>query len=252
MGVRNCVSYLLAGAMLWVAPAGALAQAVKPVRHLVYAFTWGATTDLEMNTAGFGDDGDNQRTGGAPSGMADSTAQTGDKGTITVDVLGERPDRGLVIDVSEQAQGRRSAPRARCVVFGNTNMVCESNAKVNPEEVELIRLLGPTFIDPTQIDPKQHWQVRQNNPDYSTVSDFTIASNANGVMKLVESRTVTGKTTQPYTRYVNATIGYDFNKTVPLSVTEETTERSEGASQYQTIKSQTTLLLETDSLAGAH
>lgn len=248
IGVRSVVWCVLAGVVFLVLPVSTLAQTVKPVRHLVYAFTWGATTDLEMNTAGFADDGDNMRSNGAPSGMSDSTAETDDKGTITVDVIGERPDRGLVVSVSEQAQGRRSAPAATCVVFGNTNMICDRNARVNPEELELVRLLGPTFIDPAQIDPKQHWQVRQNNPDYSSVSDFTIASNANGVLKVTESRTVTAATARPFTRTVTATIGYDINKTVPTSVTEDTTERSEGTSQYQTIKSQTTLQLETDSL----
>lgn len=222
------------------------------MRHLVYSFTWGATTDLETNTAGFGGDGDTMRSAGAPSGVSDSTAESEDKGTITVDVVGERPDRGLVLNVSEQAQGRRSMPAATCIVFGNTNVICDRKASVNPEELELLRLLGPTFIDPAQIDDKQHWHVAQNTPNYSTNSDFTITSNANGMLKVAESRTVTGTTARPYTRSVTATIGYDFNKTIPTSVTEDTTERSQGTNQYQTIKSQTTLELETDSLAAAH
>jgi len=250
--VRGVVSCLLVGAVLFSIPVSALTQSVRPVRHLVYSFTWGATTDLEMHTAGFADNGDTMRSPGAPSGMSDSTAETQDKGTITVDVIREQPDRGLIVSVSEQAQGSRSMPAATCVVFGNTNLICDRNARLKPEELELVRLLGPTFIDPTQIDEKQHWQVRQNTPNYDTVSDFTIASNADGVLKVVESRTIKGTTARPYTRNVTATIGYNFNKTVPTSVTEDTTERSEGTNQYQTIKSQTTLELETDSLAAAH
>jgi hypothetical protein len=43
--VRNFVPY-------------APAQTAKPIRRLVYSFTWGATTDLQVNTAGFATSGD--------------------------------------------------------------------------------------------------------------------------------------------------------------------------------------------------
>lgn len=239
--LSSCLAALL---LAFVAPLEAFSQTAKPARHLVYTFTWGATTDLQMQSSGMTEGG-----GTAGSGMSDFGGGTQDKGTIAVDVIREQPDRGLVISISEQAQDRRSAPAATCVVFGNTNVICDPNAKINPEEVELARLLGPTFIDPAQIDPKQHWQVRQNNPDYDTVSDFTIESNSAGVLKVVESRSVTGTTSRPFKRDVAETIAYDFNRTIPTSITEDTTERSEGTNQYQTIKSQTTLRLESDSLA---
>ncbi len=239
--VASCLAALI---VALVAPLEAFAQAAKPVRHLVYAFTWGTTTDLQMQNSGMTESG-----GTAGAGMSDFGGGNAEKGTIAVDVIREQPDRGLVISVSEQAQAQRSSPPATCVVFGNTNVICDPNAKINPEEVELVRLLGPGFIDPTQIDPKNHWQVRQANPDYDTVSDFTIASNVNGIVKVEESRTVTGTTARPYTRSVTETIGYDINRTLPTSVTEDTTERSEGTNQYQTIKSQTTLQLASDSLA---
>jgi hypothetical protein len=117
------------------------------------------------------------------------------------------------------------------------------------EELSLVRLLGPTFVDPAQIDAKQHWRVQQNAPDVSTVSDFTIAANANGALKIAETRTVTGNGSRPYTTEVTSAIGYDINRTIPTSVTEDSTERSERSNEYQTIKSQTSLQLEADSLA---
>ncbi len=133
-------------------------------------------------------------------------------------------------------------------MFGNTNVICDSNGKVNAEELALARLLGPAFVDPTQLDAKQHWQVRQNAPEFTTVSDFVIAQNAAGVMKILETRTVAGTTTRSYTRNITATIDYDFNKTIPTSLSEDVVERSQGVNQYQTVKSQTTLQLESDSL----
>ncbi len=242
-GVR--VSSCLAAFILALfVPLETFAQAAKPQRHLVYAFTWGTTTDLQMQNSGMTESG-----GTSGSGMSDFGGGTQDKGTIAVDVIHEQPDRGLVVSVSEQAQGSRSAPPATCVVFGNTNVICDPNAKVTAEELALVRLLGPTFVDPTQIDPKQHWHVAESAPDFTTASDFSIVQNAGGILKIVETRTVNGTGARAYTREVSATIGYDVSKTLPLSIAEDSTERSERANQYQTVKSQTTLQLQSDSLA---
>jgi hypothetical protein len=241
--VRDTVLALAALAVLLDLPLNADAQA-KPLRHLVYTFTWGTSTDLQMQNSGMTENG-----GTTGSGTSDFNGGAQDKGTITVDVVRERPDRGLLISVSEQAQGQRSAPATSCVVFGNTNVLCDPNGKVNEEELALARLLGPTFVNPTQVDAKQHWQVSQNAPGFTTVSDFVIAQNTAGVMKIVETRAVTGTGARPYTRKVDATIDYDFNKTIPTSIDEDATERSEGDNQYRIVKSQTTLQLESDSMA---
>jgi hypothetical protein len=235
---------LAALALGLVLPLEALPAASKPTRHLVYTFTWGSTTDLQMQSSGMTEHG-----GTSGSGTSDFGGGNQDKGTITVDVMREQPDRGLVLSVSEQAQGERSAPPTTCVVFGNTNVICDSSGKVNVEELSLVRLLGPTFVDPAQIDAKQHWRVQENAPDVSTVSDFTIEANAGGVLKIAETRTVTGNGSRPYTREVTSAIGYDINRTIPTSVTEDSTERSERSNEYQTIKSQTSLQLQADSLA---
>lgn len=241
--MRDTLLALAAFAGLVVLPLNTSAQ-TKPLRHLVYTFTWGTSTDLQMQNSGMTENG-----GTTGSGTSDFGGGAQDRGTITVNVVREQPDRGLVVSVSEQAQGSRSAPATTCVVFGNTNVMCDPNGKVNAEELTVARLLGTTFVDPTQLDAKQHWQVSQNAPGFTTVSDFVIAQNAAGVMKIVETRTVTGTGARPYTQNVNATIGYDFNKTVPLSIDENATERSEGVNQYRIVKSQTTLQLESDSMA---
>jgi hypothetical protein len=242
--VRYVAACLAIIAVPFVVSSYAVAQSAKPLRHLIYSFTWGTSTDLQMQNSGMTENG-----GTSGSGIGEFGGGTQDKGTITVDVLREQPDRGLVVRVSEQAQGARSAPPAMCVVFGNTNVICDSSGKVTAEELSLVRLLGTTFIDPSQIDAKQHWQVQQSTPEFTTVSDFTISANAGGVMRITESRTVTGSGSRPYTRNVNTTIGYDSNKLIPTAVTEDSVERSERANQYQVVKAQTTLQLQTDSLA---
>jgi len=237
--------------------AGAPPPPGAPLRHLVYTFTWGSSNNTEVHTSGMGDGspGSSGTSMGAPtssgsaSGLSSFNAAVNDKGTITVDVLREQPnDHGLVVTVSEQAQDNRSAVAATCVVFGNTDVICDPNAKINYEELTLLRFLGANFVDPNQIDAKQHWRVGESNGGYSVSADYTIASNANGIMKISEDRMVSPTKTE--SSAVNSTIGYDFNRQIPTAITEYSIERRERGEQYVTVKMETVLDLQTDSLAG--
>ena len=241
------------GAAILLLPCGAFAQTSSaPVRHLVYSFTWGTSNDTQMHTSGMSDSanapGGNSM--GTASGMVDYTGGTNDKGTITVDVLREQPDTGLVVDVSEQANERRSAPAATCVVFSDTTIVCDPTKRINAEELTLLRYLGVHFVDPLQLDAKQHWKVSRSGA-ISTTSDYTISKNADSAMTIDEVRVVTESGAKPETTNVNATIGYDFKKTVPTSVTEYAIMRSEQGEQYNTVKTQTILTLQSDSMTAA-
>jgi hypothetical protein len=225
-----------------------------PIRHLVYTFTYGTANNTEVHVSGMGDGSMASGAAGPPtasgsaSGMSSFNASVNDKGTITVDVLREQPnDHGLVVTVSEQAQDSRSAVAATCVVFGNTDVICDPNAKITYEELTLLRFLGANFIDPNQLDAKQHWKVGESNGAYSVSADYTIASNANGVMKINEDRVVSPTKTETST--INSTIGYDFNRQVPTGITEYAIERHERGEQYTTIKTETVLNLQTDSMA---
>jgi len=252
--------YALALSSLVAVTAGAPPPAGTPLRHLVYTFTWGSSNNTEVHTSGMGDgDAPGGGSGGvsvsganstaSASGISSFKADANDKGTITVDVLREQPnDHGLVVTVSEQAHDNRSAVSATCVVFGNTDVICDPNAKINYEELTLLRFLGANFIDPNQIDAKQHWRVGESNGGYSVSADYTIASNANGVMKISEDRTVSPTKTESST--VNSTIGYDFNRQIPTTITEYSIERRESGEQYTTVKMETVLDLQTDSMAG--
>jgi hypothetical protein len=70
-------------------------------------------------------------------------------------------------------------------------------------------------------------------------------------MTIDEVRVVTESGAKPETTNVNATIGYDFKKTVPTSVTEYAIMRSEQGEQYNTVKTQTILTLQSDSMTAA-
>ncbi len=232
--------------------AGAPPASPGPLRHLVYTFTWGTANSTEVHVSGLGNGSPvsaytpNQI--GEPSGISSFSASNSDKGSITVDVLREQPnDHGLVVTVSEQAQDTRSAVPATCVVFGNTDVICDPSAKINYEELTLLRFLGANFVDPGQIDAKLHWKVGESNGSYSVSADYTIAKNVNGALTISEDRIV--RPTKAETSTIDSTIGYDFNRQIPTTITEYAIERSEVGEQYVTIKTETVLNLQADSMA---
>jgi len=230
------------------AVAAAPAPAAPLPRHVVYAFTWGTQSDMQVHSSGV-DSGPGANNG---SGVSDFTGGLGDQGTITVDLVSQQPDKSVVIKVSEQAQKTRSASAATCVVYPTTGVICDPNATVNPEEMTLIRFLAPTFVDPGSIDAKQHWAVRNATPEYSLTAEYSIAKNADGVMTIAEQREIKEQQAGVVTTNISTTIGYDFNRSIPLAIDEYSIQRSQGgAGQYQTVKTQTVLHLTADSAVGA-
>lgn len=224
--------------------------ATTPQRHLVYTVTYGVSTDTQMHSSGIATTSDTGTSGSNPSGITDYTGGSSDKGTITVDVLHEQPDSGLVVVVSEQGQDTRKAAPATCVVFSDTTLICDPNTKVNSEELTLLRFLGSRFVDPNNLDAKSHWHVERDGP-VTTSADYTISKNANGAMTIDEVRVVKIMGSKPLVSNINSTIGYDFNKAVPTAVTEFAIARSEQGENYNTVKSETVLTLQTDSQAAA-
>jgi hypothetical protein len=231
----------LAAAVL--APSAALAQASSPQRHLVYSFTWGNNNDTQMQNSGMNESG-----GTAGSGMQDFNGSATDKGTISVDVMREQPDTGLVVSISEQAQGTRSSSPATCVVYSDTTVICDPNKRINAEEYTLLRFLGAQFVNPNQIDAKQHWHVEREGR-VSTAADYTISKNNAGVMTIDEVRIVKEQGSRSRATTIDSNIGYDFNRQVPTSISEQSTERSQTGDQYVTVTGHTVLTLQSDSMA---
>jgi hypothetical protein len=238
----------LVAALLPITASAATTMTGSPQRHLVYTFTYGVSTDKQIHSSGMGATmGDGS---GNPSGMTDYTGGSSDKGSIVVDVVREQPDSGLVVVVSEQGQDTRKAPPSTCVVFGDTTTICDPNQKVTAEELTLLRFLGAHFVDPNNLDAKGHWHVERDGQT-STIADYTLSKNNNGAMVIDEVRVEKENSAKPYTANINSTIGYDFNRSIPTSVTEYSIQRSEQGEQYNTVKSETTLSLQSDSMATA-
>lgn len=233
--------YLLVVAVLSLAcaPAAATADTPPPLRHLVYGFTF----EMSEHGAVSNDPG--------TSGAATYNGAINDKGTMTVDVLREAPDRGLLVVIAEAGADTRKAPPATCAVYGNTDVVCDPSKTVNIEEFTLLRFLGVTFVDPSQIDAKQqHWHVSVNKGATSVTADYTINANTNGVMAIAEQRRVENKSQGVVTSDFQTKIDYNTARLVPTAIEEYVTEqRHAGMNGESTTIYQTTLNLTSDSMA---
>jgi hypothetical protein len=218
------------------AAAIARADTPAPLRHLVYSFTYEARQSGTVpNEPG-------------STGNRSYNGSLDDKGTITVDVLREAPDRGLVVVVSEQGDYRKGAA-ATCAVYGNTEVVCDPSVTVNSEEATLLRFLGANFYDPSSVDAKQHWSVSHSSGTITASADYTISRNDNGVMTIEESRHVEDKSQGVTTSDAETKIDYDDNRLLPTLIDEYTTEqRHTGALGNATTIYQTTLTLVSDSM----
>ena len=247
MNAKIFATLVLAGASCALGSAPAWAQTPAPERHLVYNFTYGSTGDLETH----GSNGYASDTHSGSGATRDYRGSISDKGTITVDVVREQPDKGLIVSISEQAEQTRKADPATCVVYGNTTIICDSSKTVNSEEMTLLRFLGTTFVDPNQIDANRHWKIDQSNSEQALTADYTISRNADGIMSIDESRQVKYYGgASPQTNDISSKIQYDFNRLIPTSVSEFVTRReSQGPGQYMTTTIQTTLNLVSDSMA---
>jgi hypothetical protein len=263
----NCYRF----AALFVASFCALTVVARadtaPAGTLVYHFTYSATQNISSRdsansvqdvTMAVGGSGAGSNPGepgpslGASSGSGASNfgGTLTDKGTMTVSVVKKQPDGALVVMISEQGESIRRASAAECVVYGNTNVVCDPNKTVYNEEYTLLRFLAENFVDPAELDSNKHWQIVQNVNNDHVTADYVISSNNNGAMQIGEKRTI--KETGPghLTTNIDTKIGYDFTRTVPTSVDEYAQQYTDaGIKGSQRTIYQTTLQLVSDSMA---
>jgi hypothetical protein len=223
---------------------------------LVYSFTYSSKQDVTAR-----DSANPAEAYGTPNGNGgnDPTQSNGishyrgsldDKGTMTVDIIRQQPDGGLVVSIGEQGENVHRAPPATCVVYGNTNVICDPDKTVYTEEYTLLRFLGSNFVDPNQLDASRHWSVAQNGANMNVKSDYIINSNNNGIMQIGEKRTIRQTGGGSLTTDVQTKIGYDFKRLVPTSVDEYVTQRHDnGVVGTSTTIYQTTLNLVSDSMA---
>lgn len=219
---------------------GSVAASPAPLRHLVYAFDVSIQSTTAAHGSGIGTTG---------SGVADYQGGVADKGTITADVIAATADKGLVIDVSEQARNDRSATVVRCAVYGDGRVFYDATRKVNDEEMELLRYLGRGFVDAAALDANNHWRIANPSPDLDISADYTVKSNTNGILQIELQRVINVKGAQSSNTTTDGSIVYDLPDEVPNQIREDTTERSGDAlSGETTLHTQIQLKLASDSM----
>lgn len=247
--MSRCLHLICTFALLSAfAGATAGAQQTKPMRQLAYSFDISITQDRTVHSSGVGEAG-----GGTGSGMTHYGGGNSDKGTITVDVLGVGSDTGLIVMIAEQGRGDRTAAPAECVAYPIGSVLCETEKKVNEEEMTLLRMLGRNFVNPSQLDFKKHWQNVNAMPGGKETNDYTITGDDNnGLLAINYVRALTIEGVNGYRADTNGNLTYNQKLSVPVKIKEDTvTRRHVGQGQDDRIEQQLTLTLTTDSLARA-
>jgi len=241
---RFFISFL---ALNLLAAGFARADAPAPIRHLVYDFDVKFTTSATVHSSGFNGDG-------PASGVADYRLGSDDKGTITVDVLQVQPDSGLVVRIAENARGTRSNDPKMCVVYGTGSTICDqSHGELNEEEMTLLRLLGKNFVSGAPVDAKHHWQYSSSAPQATETTDYTINKTDGNMLDITYDRQLKVGGAQPFDANSQGSLTYDAQRTVPLSVKEDTiTHRNAGiGGNYDKVEQHVTLTLASDSMRAA-
>lgn len=227
------------------------AAAADASNQFVYSFTYSSNQNVSARDASDNAETVDSMSGalnGGSNGMSHYRGNLTDRGTMTVQVVRQQPDGGLIVSISEQGEQTRRAPAATCVVYGNTQVICDPNKTVYTEEYTLLRFLGKNFVDPSELDANRHWSIGGTT---DLKADYTIGSNANGMMQISEARhmraSTAGQTTDVQTK-----IGYDFTRAIPTSIDEYVTQRRDsGVSGTSTTIYQTTLSLVSSSSTAA-
>jgi hypothetical protein len=147
---------------------------------------------------------------------------------MTLQLLHQQPDGAVVLTISEQGENVRRAPPAECVVYANTNVICDPNKTVYPEEYTLLRFLGRDFVDPSRLDANRHWPITQNSAALDVHADYVVNSSDGGKMQITETRTLRQAGAGSLTTDVQTKIGYDFTQSLPTSIDEYVTQRCSG------------------------
>ncbi len=155
--------------------------------------------------------------------------------------------------VAEQGRGDRSAAPATCVVYGIGSVNCELNAKINEEEMSLLRVRGRNFVNPSTIDNRHHWQNIETGAGGKEINDYTISKDNNdGLLGIDFQRVLTVEGAGGYRADTSGSLSYNQKLSVPTLLKEDTVTRTHPAQgQDSRVEQQLTLTLTTDSFAQA-
>ncbi len=224
-------------ALLGAAPAN------KPLRRLVFRFTYGDANQVTTTSSGISSSGQG-------SGINSYVARVSDYGTIHVTVKSAQPNGSLVVSVAEHARNSRSALPATCIVYSDTALLCDHTKKINIEEMELLSYLGQNFVNPVQIDAKGHWGYKVTGAHTSMKSGYTIRSHSGSKFLIDMTRTYEQSGMDAFTSETTGHFTYNAMMTVPTAIVESIVTRRQGSfGKHVTDRTEVSYKLINDSMA---
>jgi hypothetical protein len=193
--------------------AAATAAPPKPLRQLEFSFHYAGTTESISHYSGIET---------VLPGVGTTFSSGGYDGKIYVDVLGAGQNDTLVLAIRQEVPLSHSldVPSGEVLVYPTGQVDLPPNAApLRQPELNLARFLGRKFINGDYLDEKNHWRIDFTLPDKSTVAtDFTITKNNGGILDITEAQKVVSAMGGMQTE---GRITYDMNRTVPLTIHEQ-------------------------------
>jgi hypothetical protein len=162
-------------------------------------------------------------------------------GTISVAVIREQPDGGLILHVRDGAAVAADDP-ITCVAFADTTVVCDPNRDTGPVIPALIAVFGKGFVDPARLDDARHWHIAAQGAD-GTTADYTIVRSDGARLDITETGVLTEENGHVKTT-IDAKIVYDAARSLPASLDRTTVQRSRHGAITETVSTHTTLELQ--------
>lgn len=239
--MRCLLAFVTAFAMLIPGIASAADQ-TKPMRTLVYTIAYSAENRNNEQTSGFSGGGGG--TGNA-GGMVTRVSQSGDDGTLTVNVVAATPDGGLVVDCAFAGKSTQQAT-LRVAIFADGRVAPPPDAVLSPAAAYMLPLLARGIVADRTIQPGSSWSRPIAAPAKgSTTFRVTSVDGDDATLKINGTLTVPGA--RGYDETDDGTAVYDTAKLAPVSYDLTATSRHVLAEQYITSNVRLTAKLVSDS-----
>lgn len=193
--------------------AAAVAAPPKPLRHLEFSFHFSGSQESISHYSGIET---------TLPGVGTAFSFSGYDGIIYVDVIGVGPNDTLMVSIRQGVPLAHSldSPSAQILTHPTGEVdIAPGSAPLRQPELNLARFLGRKFINGDYLDEKNHWRITfPLSQNTTAATDFTITKNTDGILDIDEAQRVASGMDIMRTA---GHITYDMNRTVPLSIHEE-------------------------------
>lgn len=185
--------------------------AYKPLREVVYK----VVANLQINQTTESYPGYNPQDPGLPNSIAgppDSTASTGEYGTVTVDVMGVLPDGTLGVHVTELWVNTTGKPISFDGAVSPVGVVEFPNQTINDATRELLTYFATKFAPAGGLGPGTHWEVDQPFTNGNVATDYSVSKVDGNIVTIQKKQDI-----KKFNLYTEGTIAYDATSLVPVS-----------------------------------